>query len=261
MDLKKILNSFEENFGLYPCFGIEFEFFSYNISKLYEKIDDFSSFQLKKENHDHQYELIFMHNANILRTVDLFTEVKNKILDIICLDDFINEKFGGLHIHITLLNTKHSNIFDKIFNKDIYFLYTIGGLLDLMLNSIGYFFPNKISMKRLQNPDFFTPTTISWGNNNRTTALRIPESNSENRRIEHRVASNHADITKVLYVIILAMGFGLKNKILPKSPKIFGNAFDVQYQLQKIPNNRNEIRKIIPIDQIIDWRTFEKIQN
>lgn len=171
------------------------------------------------------------------------------------MDDLQNNKFGGLHIHFNLIDKKGQNVF--INQRCKTFLYVIGGLLKFINNSMKYFAPNPHSLLRLRNSDFFTPTTISWGNNNRTTALRIPGSQPINRRIEHRAPSNHADLAKILCAILLAAGYGLKNKFFPNSPQIFGNAFDSQYNLPKIPNSLREINNITPIDHIINWETFE----
>lgn len=161
-------------------------------------------------------------------------------------------------MHFNLIDCHGINIFNK---NNTEMLYAINGLLELMKNSMKFFAPHDKSLLRLQNPDFFTPIKISWGNNNRTTALRIPNSEPEHKRIEHRVSSNHSNLESILCTILLATGFGLKNKIIPIIPKIFGNAFDKQYQLLNIPNSKEKIDKIPPIDKVIDWQTFKKINH
>lgn len=123
-------------------------------------------------------------------------------------------------------------------------------------NSIQIFASTEDSYLRFRNADFFTPTTISWGNNNRTTALRIPESSSAHRRIEHRVPCNDADLEQVLYSILLAAGYGIKNKITPTTPKIFGNSFEPQYNLPKIPQSLREAQKFTSIENLINCKTF-----
>ena len=47
-------------------------------------------------------------------------------------------------------------------------------------------------------PRFMAPVNLSWGGNNRTTAIRIPGTNKLNRRIEFRVPSANCNPGKVI---------------------------------------------------------------
>ena len=85
------------------------------------------------------------------------------------------------------------------------------------------------------------PTNISWGVNNRTTALRIPDCHRDvaARRIEHRVPSSSANPYLVLIGVLLGAYYGLKCQLNPQD-KTWGNAFDEQYHLESLPLNLTE---------------------
>ena len=74
-------------------------------------------------------------------------------------------------------------------------------------------------------PDQFVPVNSSWGPNNRSVAFRIPVSDQDATRIEHRVAGAEANAYLVLSSILSGIMHGLENKILPDKPRI-DNACD-----------------------------------
>ena len=87
------------------------------------------------------------------------------------------------------------------------------------------------------------PINISWGGNNRTTAIRVPDSKPEFRRIELRVPSANASLEKVIAFILIGALHGLKNENLYYE-RIYGNAFDEQYALQLLPKDLKEAENI-----------------
>ena len=156
-----------------------------------------------------------------------------------------------MQINISVHDKNGANLFSK--PRDVsgneeseMMQYAIAGLLKAMAESMKYFAPCADSYDRY-NASFDTATTVSWGSNNRTVALRIPTSthNNKHRHIEHRIPGMDANPYEVLGVIMLAIQHGLKHKLIPQSPKIYGNANDKQYSelpfhLQKLPINLEE---------------------
>jgi glutamine synthetase len=65
---------------------------------------------------------------------------------------------------------------------------------------------------------------MAWGVNNRTTALRIPHSQPEALRIEHRVAGADANPYLVVAGILAGAHYGLQHKLQPP-PAVEGNAY------------------------------------
>lgn len=111
-----------------------------------------------------------------------------------------------------------------------YVLWAIGGMLEKMPQDINIFVPTAESRKRIE-AWFNAPTKICWGKNNRSTAIRIPD--SKPKRIEHRVSGADANPHAVISAVVDAANYGIINKIQPDEP-VFGNAWEDKYQYQSI---------------------------
>lgn len=165
---------------------------------------------------------------------------------------FDNEPGSGMHIHISLHDKNGLNLFSKNHdssnNESLYMQYALGGLLEALPESMKFFAPHTDSYKRFTDKQN-TATTVSWGGNNRTVALRIPSDTNTNRHIEHRIPGIDANPYTVISVIILAIMHGLENKLIPLFPKVYGNANDLQYlqtpyQLKKLPTSYDDAYSI-----------------
>jgi glutamine synthetase len=84
------------------------------------------------------------------------------------------------------------------------------------------FAPHGNSYERLV-PDAHAPTCISWGFENRTTAIRVPAGSHKARRIEHRVAGGDINPYLMLAVVLGAAIIGIEDKLTPPDP-VKGNA-------------------------------------
>lgn len=109
--------------------------------------------------------------------------------------------------------------------------HAVGGLLAGMAESTLVFAPHFNSYRRLR-PDTHAPSAISWGYENRTTAIRIPGGNPKARRIEHRVAGADANPYLVLAGILGAALVGIEDEKKPPKP-FAGRAYSER--LPKLP--------------------------
>lgn len=172
---------------------------------------------------------------------------------------FDNLPGSGLHVHVSL----HDSVSDKnLFmrpskeKESEIMLNSVGGLLLTMLKDFTIFAPNESSYKRFtsvrnellskKSPPLSAynnaPVNVSWGGNNRTTAIRIPASTIDEtkRHIEHRVSGIDANESQVVEKILEGIYIGLKDKISPPE-KIYGNAYDDQYNfLETFPETLSE---------------------
>ena len=123
-----------------------------------------------------------------------------------------------MHVHLSLYDKKNVNIFSKNKLKNKYLHHSIAGLQKTMYESMAIFAPNINSYRRFL-PDQFVPVNSSWGPNNRSVAFRIPVSDEESTRIEHRVAGAEANAYLVLSSILSGIIFGIKNKLTPDKPR------------------------------------------
>lgn len=99
------------------------------------------------------------------------------------------------HLHISLVDAQGRNVFaldpDNDRPNDT-LRWALGGLLETMEDYLAILCPNINSYRRF-GQGFYVPTSPSWGIENRTTALRIPASEADATRIEHRLAGTDAN--------------------------------------------------------------------
>ncbi|KFA98019.1 glutamine synthetase family protein [Vibrio sp. ER1A] len=121
---------------------------------------------------------------------------------------------NGCHVHISLQDDVGNNVFGE--NEEL-LLNAIAGVLAHLEDSMAIFAPNANSYRRLQ-PNMFVPLHATWGWDNRTVAVRIPASGTEDKRIEHRLSG--ADVNPYLTVAVLLASIidGIENKLTPPAP-------------------------------------------
>ena len=97
---------------------------------------------------------------------------------------------------------------------------------------------------RRMQPGSYAPTSITWGYDNRSVALRVPPGGPSSRRVEHRIAGADANPYLVLTGVLAGMLEGLEREKDPPRA-ISGNAY------------RGRSRRLTPwMDEAID--SFEK---
>ncbi|QRM57666.1 glutamine synthetase family protein [Sinorhizobium sp. BG8] len=125
---------------------------------------------------------------------------------------------SGLHVHFSILDSNGANIFDN--GTDLgssAMRHAVGGLLDCMAEMTLVFAPHLNSYRRLA-PGGLAPTTVAWGYENRTAAVRIPAGPHVARRIEHRVAGADANPYLVLAAILSGALDGIQRQAQPSEP-------------------------------------------
>ncbi|MDF2177060.1 glutamine synthetase family protein [Aliiglaciecola sp. CAU 1673] len=140
---------------------------------------------------------------------------------------------SGLHIHVSVLDEKGNNVFGEGDPKENPLLrQVVAGLLATMQEATALLCPNINSYRRLQ-PNLYVPMYVNWGIDNRTVAVRIPNSQPHARRIEHRVAGADANPYVALATVLFAMYQGIRDKMTPPDPQD-GNTFQVKNP--RLPN-------------------------
>lgn len=127
---------------------------------------------------------------------------------------------NGLHIHMSLVDRNGKNFFSH--GRDTLSVppfsarlrHSVGGLLETMAEATAIFAPNANSYRRLR-PENFAPVDTNWGYNHRDVAVRIPQSDEKNLRIEHRVAGADANPYLVTAAVAAGIHHGLKNRCDP----------------------------------------------
>ncbi len=122
---------------------------------------------------------------------------------------------SGMHVHLSLLDQRGRNIFDPSRRGGAKRLgHVIAGFQAAMAESMGFFAPSLNALRRYE-PDQFVPVTKDWGDNNRSVAFRVPNSDDANRRIEHRIACADANPYLVIAAVLAAAHHGLVNTLKP----------------------------------------------
>jgi len=136
---------------------------------------------------------------------------------------YLDQAGSGLHMHLSLQDKSGRNVFDGgAAPASAALEHAVGGVLDLLPESMAFLAPNVNSFRRFQ-PNLFVPIRRTWGYENRSAALRIPLGKGAARRIEHRVAGADANPYLALATLLAGVHHGLTNKITP--PAAFeGNA-------------------------------------
>ena len=180
-----------------------------------------------------QFEINLLHCDDALRTADnawLFKMAakgvarKHGFTASFMAKPYPDSAGSGMHSHFSVLNADGNNIFDDGGAAGTAALrHAVSGCLAAMADSSLIFAPFDNSFERLV-PGAHAPTSLCWGYDNRTTALRVPQSPPKARRIEHRVAGGDANPYLMLAAILGAALNGIEDKT-PPPPPTAGNAY------------------------------------
>jgi glutamine synthetase len=128
---------------------------------------------------------------------------------------FAAQAGSGLHVHLSLVDGEGANRFGAEGGAAL-LRHTIAGMQALMYDSLALFAPNFNSYRRYLGP--FVPTSRDWGNNNRSVAFRVPATDGEARRVEHRVAGADASPHLAVAGILIAALHGITHRLEPTAP-------------------------------------------
>ena len=204
-----------------------------------------------KESAPAQFEINLHHVADPMKACDYALLLKRLVKNIaydhemdttFMAKPYPNQAGNGLHVHISILDKEGRNIFtseDPATNDAL--RHAIGGIIETMPASMAFLCPNVNSYRRF-GEKFFVPTSPTWGIDNRTVALRVPNDSADAVRIEHRVAGADANPYLVMASVLAGIHHGLTNKVEPGEP-VEGNAYEQTEA--SLPNNlRDALREL-----------------
>lgn len=114
----------------------------------------------------------------------------------------------------------------------------IAGQLHCLPHILPMYAPTVNSYKRFVE-GAWASTSVSWGIENRTTALRVINHNMEGMRLETRVPGADANPYLSLAASLASGLYGIKNKLPLKLPATKGNEYSNEVS-QKLPNTLHE---------------------
>jgi glutamine synthetase len=143
------------------------------------------------------------------------------------------EPGSAMHIHHSVISTETGeNIFsDKDGNETPEFMHFIGGLQRYIPAATPLFAPYVNSFRRYVK-DNAAPINLEWARDNRTTAIRVPVSGAQARRVENRLPG--MDCNPYLGIAAsLACGYlGMVEGIEPKE-EYKGDAYDAEEEIPR----------------------------
>ena len=194
------------------------------------------------ENGPGQFEINLKHCNDPLKTADDAVLLKRVVRGVArkhgFIATFMAKPYGqhsgsSMHVHFSLADHDGLNAFDNNAHKGSEILhYAIGGLLKHMQETLLLYAPHLNSYRRHQR-NSLAPIHISWGHENRTTAIRIPGGSNSSRRIEHRLAGADANPYLVLAALLGSALLGIEKKTQPGKP-IKGYAYEKDVPRLKI---------------------------
>ena len=185
-----------------------------------------------------QFEICLRHHDDPLKIADDSLFLKRAIKGVARKHNlaatFMAKPYGdrsgnSMHVHFSILDQNGHNIFDDGTERGSpALLHAIAGLLAAMPDSTLLFAPHLNSYRRLLLGSM-APSTVCWGYDNRTAAVRIPSGSPSSRRIEHRLAGADTNPYLVLAAILGTALAGMDDGCEPPPP-VEGEAYP-----QKLP--------------------------
>ena len=161
----------------------------------------------------------------------------------------INENLPGCggHVHQSLWDASgKKNLFynekDELKMSSLMKNY-IAGQLYCLPYILPMFAPVINSYKRLVE-GAWAPTTLTWGVDNRTVALRVLAGSSKSCRLETRVIGSDVNPYLAMAGALAAGLYGIKNKLKIKQPAMVGNGYR-NYSNGTLPKTLDEATKMM----------------
>ncbi len=203
---------------------------------------------IAEEEGEGQFELSFK-PSEPLEAVERFMTARQILSDCAAGEDillyftampFPDQPPCGLHVNLHM-EEEGRNVFmkkDKKMTEPLCF--AVGGLVQMLPFTMPCFAPTEESYRRLASEDKHVPRRISWGGNNRTAAIRLPESSPFTyKRLEHRVAGADADPALVMLAVLLGIAYGFDQQCDP-GEQIYGETHHMLYDLEAFPESLEE---------------------
>jgi glutamine synthetase len=256
LNIIELIQIIKDRFGLQVMIGIEIEFYLSRILDEAELIR-LANFKIIKERGLSQYELSLEPLYDLILLCDSFYQVQDQIkaslagYEVIvdfAPKPFANDYGSAAHYNFSLHTMSGDNIFTPIY---YHLIESVIATILEMTNPSLYLLTNGSveAFKRLQ-PNWMAPINISWGGNNRTTLVRIPDGPDSNKRIEYRLPSVNTPPEYIVLFLLTAIVDGLTN-IKKPIERVYGNAADAIYKLELLLQNVTEAKKHFKFGSIL----------
>jgi glutamine synthetase len=206
----------------------------------------FDVFPVRKEKGQGQYEIAYRHRKNLDALIAEIEESKFLVEAVAQRFDAVasfvpvpieGQPGSGLHVHLHLEDIQGRNLFtrDEAGDYSDALLHSMGGVLAQLPEKLACYAPTEASYARFA-PTHDAPATISWGPNNRSVAIRLPNKSINDKHFEFRVPGADADPATCIKALLEGVVYGLEKRIDP-GPPVHGIAHEAQYRQKRIKSN------------------------
>jgi glutamine synthetase len=158
----------------------------------------------------------------------------------------------GGHVHQSLWDAgRKTNLFydeNDALKMSVTMKQYIAGQLHLLPELLPLFAPTINSYKRLVE-GAWAPTTLTWGIDNRTVALRVLNSGSHSCRLETRVIGSDVNPYLAMAGALAAGLYGIKNKLELKQPATAGNGY-LDKSNGRLPTTLDEATRMMKLSTV-----------
>jgi glutamine synthetase len=181
-----------------------------------------------------QYEVNLRHAPDALRVCDEALRFKRAVKSVArahgCEATFLPKPYrdmagSGLHIHVSVLGENGLNVFAApSAEQSAPLRHAIAGTLNTLAEGMALCAPGPNSYRRFR-AEAYVPLHPTWSINNRGSAVRVPASDPDNLRLEHRLAGADANPYLVCAWVLAGMLEGMERRLEPPAP-LTGNAYE-----------------------------------
>lgn len=141
------------------------------------------------------------------------------------------------HVHQSLSDGSSNVFYDEKDpnNMSETFKQYLAGQLHCLPHLLPMYAPTINSYKRLVE-GAWAPTTLTWGIDNRTVALRALPGSSKSTRLECRVPGSDTNAYLAMAACLASGMYGIKNKLKLEQPATTGNGYE-EFMYGKLPAN------------------------
>ena len=164
-----------------------------------------------------------------------------------------NQPGSAMHLHVSLVDAKKgNNLFGTEDGDGITdtFRHFVGGLQKYLGEVTPLFAPNVNSFRRMR-PDFSAPINLQWGYDNRSCGLRVPISQTSNRRVENRLPGADANPYLAIAAVLVCGYIGIRDKIAP-AEMVQGSAYKWARTLPRtLREGLDRFQKCAPVRELL----------
>ena len=160
---------------------------------------------------------------------------------------------SGLHLHVSLRSADGANAFDgadEPYGLTPFARSFVAGCMEHVRGSIAVLAPNVNAYKRFTTLSL-APYYLTWGLDNRTTTLRVPDERGAATRVEHRLPDGAANLYTSAALVLAAGLEGIRRKAEPDEPFDGNASLMAELDLPRVPANLREALADLERDEVI----------